>query len=298
MSDMTKQGSTMTKKLLSKLIALVVILITITVAVILYFNYTAIHQNTNNAYVDAKHYVIATQVNGKVQKMDVQNHQHVKKNQVLFTINSDAYTLNERAANEVLQQRQAQLKLAKKTLKRDEALFNKDSLSENDLDTAKTNVNIATAAKDAATAQLKLTQLDVKHCTVRAPANGIINQLSLEPGDPVTAQQPLFSVVQNNSFWIKANYKETQLTNIKPNQKATITIDSYPDDQYQGTVISLSTGTGSAFALLPPENASGNWVKVTQRVPVWISIDNPNKYHRQFIMGQSANVTIDTSSHE
>jgi membrane fusion protein, multidrug efflux system len=288
----------MTKKLLVKLIALVVILLAITVSVVLYFNYTAIHQNTDNAYIDAKHYVIATQINGKVQQMDVKNHQHVKKNQVLFTINSDAYTLNERATNEVLQQRQAQLKLAKKTLKRDETLFKKGELSENDLDTAKTNVDVATAANNAAAAQLKLAQLNVKHCTVRAPANGIINQLSLEPGDPVTAQQPLFSVIQNNSFWIKANYKETQLTNIKPNQKATITIDSYPNDKYHGKVISLSTGTGSAFALLPPENASGNWVKVTQRVPVWISIDNPNKYHRQFIMGQSADVTIDTSSHE
>lgn len=124
-----------------------------------------------------------------------------------------------------------------------------------------------------AQAMLDRAQLNLSYTIVKAPMDGIVSKVDLlQPGQYVNAAIPVFSLISNTAVWIEANFKETELTNMLPGQQATIEIDAYPDRTFHGSVESLSSGTGSSFSLLPPENATGNWVKVVQRLPVRINI--------------------------
>lgn len=126
-----------------------------------------------------------------------------------------------------------------------------------------------------AQANLDRANLNLSYTNVTAPMDGVVTGVDkLQIGDSVTAAAPLFALVSNNDIWIEANFKETQLTYMRTGQKATVTIDAYPDRKLVGTVASTSPGTGSSFALLPPENATGNWVKVVQRLPVRIALND------------------------
>lgn len=124
-----------------------------------------------------------------------------------------------------------------------------------------------------AAAQLKAAQLNLGDTVVRAPAAGIIGRVEVRPGDMLGVGQPAFPLVETAPLWIRANFKETELTHLRSGQPVTITIDTYPDRQWQGHIGSISPGSGEIFSLLPPQNASGNWVKVTQRIAVHIDID-------------------------
>jgi membrane fusion protein (multidrug efflux system) len=132
------------------------------------------------------------------------------------------------------------------------------------------------ATVQAAAAALKQAELDLERTHVTAPSDGLIANLSLQPGTSVQPGVPLFVVISDREFWVEANFKETQLREIRPGQEATIRVDMYPDHPFHGVVQSLSGGSGSAFSLLPPQNATGNWVKVTQRVPVRITVRDPD----------------------
>ena len=152
----------------------------------------------------------------------------------------------------------------------------------------------------AALAKREQAALDLKNTTVVAPADGVVAQADrLEVGQYVTNPTgnptALLSLVETGSTWVEANFKETELTNMHPGQTATVSIDAYPGHTFQGEVASVGAGTGSEFSLLPAQNATGNWVKVVQRVPVRIRFDNPDPGVRMRI-GLSAYVTVDTKS--
>ena len=140
-------------------------------------------------------------------------------------------------------------------------------------------------------------QLDLSHTKIVSPCNGRVANLELQPGELVQPGRPLFTVVCNERFWVYANFKETELTRIRPGQPATIKIDMYPGQEFHGVVQNLGAGSGTAFSLLPPENATGNWVKVTQRVPVRILITD---LREEFPLRVeiSAEATVDTGKGE
>lgn len=130
--------------------------------------------------------------------------------------------------------------------------------------------------------------------TVRAPADGVVSQAaSFKAGQFVGTGTALFSLVETGDSWIEANFKETQLTHMKPGQEAEIILDTYPDRTFRGTVEAIGAGTGAEFSLLPAQNATGNWVKVTQRIPVRIKLDDASA-ELAMRTGMSATVTIDT----
>ena len=147
------------------------------------------------------------------------------------------------------------------------------------------------AAVQAAAAAVKAAELDVERTRVTAPTAGIIANFSLRPGNTVQVGVPLFVVISDQEFWVDANFKETELADIHPGQKAEIHSDIYPKKTFHGTVQSLSGGSGSAFSLLPPQNATGNWVKVTQRVPVRVRIEDADAQHPLRI-GTTATVKV------
>jgi membrane fusion protein, multidrug efflux system len=144
-----------------------------------------------------------------------------------------------------------------------------------------------------AQAALDKAGLDLSYTTVRAHENGIVTKVEqLQVGSYVTASTPVFSVVSDR-IWIEANFKETELTNMRPGQAATVEIDTYPGVEFAAKVVSLSPGTGLTFSLLPPENATGNWVKVVQRLPVRLALE---KYDPDLLLhaGLSVSVDVDT----
>jgi len=134
--------------------------------------------------------------------------------------------------------------------------------------------------------------LDLKRTTVRAPISGIAVNVKLQPGEQVRASMPLFVLVAKTRPWVEANMKETDLTFVRPGQKAGVVLDVYPDVSWDAEVESISPATGAEFAILPPQNASGNWVKVVQRLPVRVRL-LPRNGEPPLRAGMTATVTID-----
>jgi len=146
-----------------------------------------------------------------------------------------------------------------------------------------------------AQAALDRAKLDLSYAVVKAPIDGIVTKVDqLQVGDYVNAAQPLFALVSDTDLWIEAEFKETDLTYVRRGQAATFEVDAYPGVAFTGKVVSTSPGTGSSFSLLPPENASGNWVKVVQRVPVRLSLDAG---HGDVPLAAGMSVTAEVDTH-
>jgi membrane fusion protein, multidrug efflux system len=214
-------------------------------------------------------------------------------------------------------ERQSELELAEKNAKRMLVLVKKGQLSKQEGDKVNNALHVAqaalTAAKNtlaerkaalgtqgdqnaeikAAQANLAKAKLSLSYATVTAPNGGQLINFKTRTGDMLTAGRPLFDIVEDGQWWVMANFKETALERIRPGQRATITTDMYPNHTFIGRVYRVSPGSGAAFSILPPENATGNWVKVTQRFPVKILITHLSKAF-PLRMGASADVTINT----
>jgi membrane fusion protein (multidrug efflux system) len=126
-----------------------------------------------------------------------------------------------------------------------------------------------------------------------APRAGVIANFGMQTGEYIIAGAPLFSLIDDAHIWVEANFKETDLTYLQPGQPATIEIDSFPNQNWQGRVASITPGTGSEFSLLPAQNSTGNWVKVVQRITVKLEID-PATTPASLRAGMSAVVKVDT----
>ena len=135
--------------------------------------------------------------------------------------------------------------------------------------------------------------VDLKATTIRAPASGIVSNMKLQVGEYTQAGKPIFSLIENQPIWVEANLKETQLTHILPGQQATIVADAYPNKTWESVVSSIAPATGAEFSILPPQNASGNWVKVVQRIPINLVITDQTN-GPQLRAGMTVSVRIDT----
>ncbi len=145
-----------------------------------------------------------------------------------------------------------------------------------------------------ATVSLERTERDLYNTVLRAPISGVATQVaSIQMGRFLTAGTAVFSVISSDNVWIDANPKETDLTNVRHGQLVTITVDAFPDKEWSGAVGAISPGTGAQFAILPPQNAAGNWIKIVQRVPMRIEFA-PGQDLRRLRAGMSATVEIDT----
>ncbi len=165
---------------------------------------------------------------------------------------------------------------------------------------ASSQAQVSEAESRLEIAKIALTQakLNFSYTIITAPVNGIIGKVKIQAGDFINTGEPLFPMVDDSLYWLAANFKETDLKRIKPGQAATISLDMYPQQSYQGQVESLSPASGLAFSLIPPQNATGNWVKVTQRFPVRIKINNHSNNADKtppLRLGASATVTINTT---
>ena len=154
-------------------------------------------------------------------------------------------------------------------------------------------ISLAEALVKQRNAELILAQTQLDYATVVAPSDGIVSRRSVEVGQYISIGQPLCSTIDNTTLWIAANFKETQVSKIKPGQLVDIKIDAYPDFKIKGKVDSYIGATGAKFSLLPPDNSTGNFVKIVQRVPVKITIDHLTTEQAKILFpGLSAFVSV------
>ncbi|RZK24053.1 MAG: HlyD family secretion protein [Hymenobacter sp.] len=156
---------------------------------------------------------------------------------------------------------------------------------------AQQQIAVAQAVVKQRQSDLDNAKLQLSYTTLVAPANGIVSKKSVQPGQVVGPGQQLIGLVSSGKTWVIANFKETQLEDMKVGQKAKLEVDAYPSEEFDGHIESLSAATGARFALLPPDNASGNFVKVTQRVPVKIVLDKEDAQH-PLRAGMSVNAIV------
>ena len=224
-----------------------------------YWHYSALYPSTDNAYVQANVVQIAPTVSGVVDEVAVKSFAPVKAGDVLVKID--------------LQRLEAALKGAQDRLRLAQA--------------QKSNVEEAQAGVQRA-------QLELDGAIIKSPIDGIVGKVLIRPGTLARAGASLFPIVDTSRWWVDANFKETDLTRIHTGQKATVYVDIYPDHTFSGEIEAVSPVSTSAFSLLPPENATGSWIKLTQRFPVRVSLtlqpgDPPMR------IGASASVTVDTT---
>ncbi|WP_253657610.1 HlyD family secretion protein [Vibrio sp. Y58_MX_L22] len=203
--------------------------------------------------------------------------------------------------------------------KRTDSLVKRKLASDQDLDTAKNKLANAQASLEQAratvekaianrgeegaeaavvqqaAAQLAQAELNLSYTDITSPVDGIAGEINTHVGSVVSVGQTLFPVILKDSYWVRANFKETDLTHIKPGMHADVVIDMYPDVVWKATVEQLSPASGTSFSLMPPENATGNWVKIKQRFPVRLALEVPADAP-QLRVGASSEVTIDLQS--
>jgi len=276
--------------------------------------------DTDNAYVKQDIVSVAAEISGQVTSVRVRENQHVHAGDVLFTINPANFEASVTSADAQIATAQARitalqadvhantidiasarddLALAQANYDRGKQLMDRGFNTRASMDEAQHAVaaahdKVASLEAAAARAQAQLaTELDLARTVVRAPADGIAVQVTrLQVGQMAFPGVPMASVVKDDGTRIEANVKETDLGHVRIGQRAEVAIDAYPGLLLKGHVDSIGAGTGSEFAVLPAQNATGNWVKVVQRVPVRIALDSHTD--RPLIAGLSSSVTIFT----
>jgi membrane fusion protein (multidrug efflux system) len=162
----------------------------------------------------------------------------------------------------------------------------KSKVSNKQTDVAAANIKRAKAMLDAA-------ELNLTYTVITAAIDGQVSKIDIQPGQLVQPGQSLFYIINNSNAWVIANFKETQLNKMVIGQKVTVKVDAYPDYNFEGTITSFSPATGSRFSILPPDNATGNFVKTIQRLPVKISLNKSNDVEKIKLLRPGMNVDVD-----
>jgi membrane fusion protein (multidrug efflux system) len=238
-----------------------------------------LHETTDNAYVTGHIHYIAPQVTGVVQKVAVENNDRVRAGDLLVQIDpepfdaqfADAAAKNERAQGDLARE----VELAKTRV-----------VSQQDYAHAKNDA-------DSAAAQLRMAQLNRKYTTIVSPVDGVIGGRSVEAGNTVMPAINMLAIVEGNP-WVEANFKETQVAHIHPGQKVALTVDAIPGKTFTGKVASIAPASGRQFALLPADNATGNFTKIVQRLPVRIEFDHESLkgYEERIVPGISVIASV------
>ncbi len=254
------------------------------------------HITTDNAYVGANIAQVTPLVSAPVKDVLVDDTQAVKKGDILVTLDNTDATLFLKEAEARYQTSLANFNKAKIDLERREALSNTGSVSGDELTAAKNAYNTTKAELDAAEATRDKAQVDLDRTIIKAPIDGIISKRQVQIGQHVNTGMPLMIIVPIDDVYVDANFKEVQLSKVKAGQEAILTSDLYGDSiEYHGVVEGFSGGTGAAFALIPAQNATGNWIKVVQRLPVRIKLDKSELEKHPLRVGLSMEVDVNIS---
>lgn len=312
--------------------------------------YFSKHVDTDDAQIDGDISPVVARVGGYVDSIMFEENTHVNKDQLLVKIDDHDYKIkveqaqaaqvgasaginvgesqisttaaNSSSAKADVESAKARLDKTRKDYDRYANLVQDGSVTRQQFDQAKADLEVAQANYNASRdkykaaveqiatsrSQLKVTNtgvsqkqvdidyanLQLSYTNVKSPASGIVAKKNVQVGQLVQAGQTLFSVVNDNSIYVTANFKETQLDKIKNGQKVDLKVDAYPNLKVEGTVYNFSPATGAKFSLLPPDNATGNFVKVVQRIPVKIKITGSKEEIAKLRPGMSVDVSVIT----
>src|ERR1700722_14963674 len=259
---------------------------------------------TDNAYTAAEVAQVASETEGSVMQVNVVDSQNVRRGDVLVMIDDTDAKLALRQAQADLARAQAQVIAAvsdvERTgidLQRREALVASGSVSGDELTNAKNRASGARAALDAPRARLDKSDVDLGPTVIRAPIDGVIARRQVQLGQRVQPSMPLLSVVPVDKLYVNANFKEVQLTKVHTGQSVELKSDLYHGKVvYHGVIEGFDGGTGAAFALIPAQNATGNWIKVVQRLPVRIRLNPDELAAHPLRVGLSMDAKVDLNS--
>src|SRR5271169_2279115 len=266
---------------------------------------------TDNAYTAAEVALVTAEIDGPVAQVHVVDSQQVKRGDILVVIDDTDTKLALRQAEADLARARAQVTAATADvehsgidLKRREALVESGSVSGDELTRVKYGASDARAALDGARAAVVLAQarvdkarVDLGRTVIRSPVDGIIARRQVQLGERVQPSTPLLSVVPVRDLYVNANFKEVQLKKVRAGQQVELIADLYGQKVvYHGVISGFNGGTGSAFALIPAQNATGNWIKVVQRLPVRIALDPKELIAHPLRVGLSVDAKIDLRS--
>lgn len=252
--------------------------------------------STDNAYAAAEMAQITPAIDGIVKTINVVDTQFVKAGDVLVVIDDIDASLALCRAEAEFTRAQADLERAKLDMDRRKALASSGSVSGEELSNAKNAFKVAESTFNFAKAAKDQDQINLERTIIRAPIDGIVARRQVQLGQKVMAGAPLLSIVPLGELYVNANFKEVELRKVKVGQPVELSSDLYGSSvKYQGRVVGFSGGTGSAFALIPAQNATGNWIKVVQRLPVRIALKGEELIKYPLRVGLSMYATIDIS---
>lgn len=300
------------------------------------------YATTENAFVKTDIVQMASEVQGRIVRLNIRDHAQVREGDVLVVLDPEPYRLALAKAEAELDSARATVEQVKVSLRETKAEHREaesrlaflETQAKRQHDLAQRGASPATRLEQAdadalqardraamlreriarveaslggdpdrptdayAIVREKLAlrdraRLDLSFTEIRAPRSGTVVNFKLQPGEQIRPQIPLFSIVADRRPWVEANFKETDLTNVAVGQKATVVLDIYPGVVWDAVVESISPATGAEFAILPPQNASGNWVKVVQRLPVRLRLLEQGN-EPALRAGMTASVSIDT----
>ena len=249
------------------------------------------HESTDDAFIDVHFVSVAPKIAGRVAVVHVDDNQLVKKGDVLVEIDPRDFQVALTQAKANLAKDKATQVQANVNEKRAQDLFTKKVMSAQERDTNVATSDSSKASVEADEAAVEQAELNLGYTKVIAPVDGYVTKEALATGDYVQVGQAFMSLVPPR-VWVIANFKETQLRNMQPGQPVDISVDAYPSLKLRGRVDSIQAGSGAAFSMLPPENATGNYVKVVQRVPVKIVLDEEHQVQRVLGPGMSVVPTV------
>ena len=254
--------------------------------------YLFTHESTDDAFIEGDVTVISPKVSGHIEKVYINDNQVVKAQGPLCDIDGRDYQTSLNLAEAELKDQEAEEQQAWQDVQRYQKLLTGKDISQQQYDKAFLRWNTDKAKVAASQARRSQARLNLSYTKIVAPADGSVTKRNVEPGMFVEQGQALLAIVLPQR-WVIANLKETQMTHIRPGLKVSIRVDAYPGVVFHGHVDSIQQGTGSRFSLLPAENATGNYIKVVQRVPVKIVFDDKPDPQKPLELGMSVVPTID-----
>ena len=242
--------------------------------------------STDDAFVDGNKLSVSSKILGRITNLAVDESDTVKQGQLLVQLDSTDLKAQESQAKAMLALDNESILLAKVNVEKAEDDFNraqkqyKDNIipkeqfdhAQKALEAAKANYNIALSKIGTAQAQLKVIKTQLQNTQIYSPMDGVVAKRWVLAGDVVSPGQPIFTIYDLKNIWVTADLEETKLAPVHLGDTVDISVDSYPDQKFTGQVYQIGSNTASQFSLIPPSNASGNFTKVTQRIPIKISI--------------------------
>lgn len=293
----------------NKLKLIIAFIITCIVIAAIYLFIHRNEQTTDDAAIDGRNVVISSKVAGYVKSLNISDNQQVKAGDILLEIDPADYIIRRDKSKAALAAAQAQVVSADAAFKKDQSDLNRmkrlsmQARSQEQLEQASSEAQKSQAVIEQlqahvmeAQADLAQSEKDLADTKIIAPMDGYITKRGVERGNYIQPGQQLASLV-GTELWVVANFKETQLKRIKTGDAVDIEVDAFPDKKITGTVDSIQSGTGAYFSAFPPENATGNYVKIVQRVPVKIVFDSPPE-NIHLGLGMSVTPVVHTGSAE